>query len=68
MKQNKGKQPPVKVGDEVTLHITATGLKGDGIGKVMGYTIFVQNAAQGTTAKVRIKKCLPKFGFGELIA
>jgi predicted RNA-binding protein with TRAM domain len=58
---------PVNVGDEIELKIEAVGEKGDGIAKVKGFVIFVPNAKQGETVKVKITKVLRKVGFGELV-
>ena len=58
---------PVNVGDEIELKIEAVGEKGDGIGKVKGFVIFVPNAKQGETVKVKITKVLRKVAFGEVV-
>jgi len=58
---------PVNVGDELELKIEAVGEKGDGIAKIKGFVIFVPNAKQGETVKVRITKVLRKVGFGEIV-
>ena len=58
---------PVNVGDEIELKIEAVGEKGDGIAKVKGFVIFVPNAKQGETVKVKITKVLRKVGFGEIV-
>lgn len=58
---------PVNVGDELDLNIEAVGEKGDGIAKIKGFVIFVPNAKQGETVKVRITKVLRKVGFGEIV-
>lgn len=62
-----GSFAPVKVGEEVELKIEAVGEKGDGIAKVKGFVIFVPNAKQGETVKVKITKVLRKVGFGEIL-
>ncbi len=58
---------PVKVGEEVEVKIEAVGEKGDGIAKIKGFVIFVPNAKEGETVKVRITKVLRKVGFGEIV-
>ena len=58
---------PVNVGDELDLKIEAVGEKGDGIAKIKGFVIFVPNAKEGETVKVRITKVLRKVGFGEIV-
>ena len=58
---------PVNVGDELDLKIEAVGEKGDGIAKVKGFVIFVPNAKQVETVKVKITRVLRKVGFGEIV-
>ncbi len=58
---------PVNVGDELELKIEAVGEKGDGIAKIKGFVIFVPNAKQGETVKVKITKVLRKVGFAEIV-
>src|SRR3989344_3801972 len=58
---------PVNVGDELDLKIEAVGEKGDGIAKIKGFVIFVPQAKQGETVKVKITKVLRKVGFGEIV-
>ncbi|MBW3013418.1 TRAM domain-containing protein [Candidatus Woesearchaeota archaeon] len=60
--------PPVNVGDVVEVKIEAVGEKGDGIGKVKGFVLFVPGAKEGETCKVRINKMLKKVGFAEKVA
>ena len=62
-----GSFAPVNVGDEIEVKIEAVGEKGDGIAKIKGFVIFVPNAKQGETVKVRITKVLRKVGFGEIV-
>ncbi|WP_224270452.1 RlmE family RNA methyltransferase [Haloprofundus salinisoli] len=58
---------PVAVGDELNLEITDTGNEGDGIGRVDGFTLFVADAEEGETARVRVTDIKPKFGFAERV-
>ncbi len=58
---------PVNVGDIVEVKIEAVGEKGDGIAKVKGFVIFVPNAKEGETVKIKITKVLRKVGFGEIV-
>ena len=58
---------PVKVGDVVDLKIEAVGEKGDGIGKIKGFVIFVPGVKEGEDVKVKITKVLKKVGFGEVV-
>jgi len=47
-------QQQLKAGMVVELEITAKGQRGDGIGHIWGYTIFVTGAGIGTTTKVHV--------------
>ncbi|MDE1860569.1 MAG: TRAM domain-containing protein [Candidatus Micrarchaeota archaeon] len=58
---------PVKVGDEVEVTIEATASKGDGIAKKDGFVIFVKDAKQGQTVKVRVTDVRARFAIGELL-
>jgi len=58
---------PVKEGDEIDLTIEAVGEKGDGIGKVQGFVIFVPGTNAGETVKVRITQVRGKSAVGEKI-
>src|SRR3989344_7398293 len=57
---------PIKEGDEIEIAIESVGEKGDGIGRVKGFVVFIPGAQQGQTIKVRITKVLKKFAFGEI--
>jgi len=58
---------PVREGEEVDVTIEAVGEKGDGIGKVKGFVIFVPNTKQGDKVRIKITRVLRKVGFGEAI-
>src|SRR5271155_74269 len=58
---------PVKVGDEMEVTIDATASKGDGIAKKDGFVIFVKDAKQGQTVKVRITDVRARFALGEMV-
>ncbi len=57
---------PVKVGDEVEVTIDATASKGDGLAKKDGFVIFVKDAKQGETVKIRITDVRARFAVGEI--
>ena len=57
----------MKVGDEVEVTIDATASKGDGLAKKDGFVIFVKDAKQGETVRVRITDVRARFAIGELI-
>ncbi|MGD0729269.1 MAG: TRAM domain-containing protein [Candidatus Micrarchaeaceae archaeon] len=59
---------PVKAGDEVEVKIEAVASKGDGIAKKDGFVIFIKNAKEGETVKVRITEVKERFAIGELIS
>lgn len=56
---------PVKVGDEVEVTVEAVAAKGDGIAKKDGFVIFIKDAKQGETIKVRIVDVKARFAIGE---
>ena len=58
---------PVKVGDEIDVKVEAVGEKGDGIGKVSGFVIFVPGTEVGKTYKIRVTRVLQKVAFAEVI-
>jgi len=58
---------PVKVGDEVEITIEAVGSKGDGIGKIEGFVVFIPNCNVGEKVKVRITDVRGKSAIGERV-
>ncbi len=58
---------PVKVGDELEVKIEGTASKGDGIAKKDGFVIFIRNAKEGDTVKVKITDVRERFATGEVI-
>ena len=58
---------PVKVGDEMEVTIDATASKGDGLAKKDGFVIFVKDAKQGQTVKIRITDVRARFAVGEIV-
>ncbi len=58
---------PVKVGDEVDVKIEAMASKGDGIAKKDGFVIFVKDAKEGQTLKVKITEVRTRFAMGEVL-
>jgi translation initiation factor 2 subunit 2 len=51
-KREENKNP--EVGDEITIEITRTGKKGDGMARMGGYIVFVSGAKIGQKVKARI--------------
>lgn len=59
--------PPVRDGQELDITIEAVGEKGDGIGKVQGFVLFVPSTKAGERVRVRVTKVLAKVGFAQVI-
>jgi predicted RNA-binding protein with TRAM domain len=64
---DKESVPPVAVGEEVVLTIEGSGEKGDGVGRVKNFVVFVKGAKKGDRIKIKIVKVFKKMGFGEII-
>ena len=58
---------PVKKNDEYIVDIIDNGFEGEGIAKVDGFTIFIQNAIKGEKIKILIVKVLSSHAFGKII-
>lgn len=56
---------PVKEGDVVDITIEAVGARGDGIGKIEGFVVFVPNCSAGEKVKVRIVQVRERNAIGE---
>jgi predicted RNA-binding protein with TRAM domain len=56
---------PIKEGDEIDLTIEAMGSRGDGIGKIEGFVVFVPGVQTGETVKVKIKEIRGRSAIGE---
>ena len=61
-----GKEEP-KIGEEITVEITKTGRKGDGMAKLGNYLIFVKGAREGQRAKVKITGMQGNMLFADLV-
>ncbi|NIO22143.1 MAG: TRAM domain-containing protein [Candidatus Aenigmarchaeota archaeon] len=48
------KKPPVKKGDVVSIYIKDTTKRGDGVGKVEDFAVFVEGAREGEIVRVKI--------------
>ena len=62
---NKPDKP--KVGDVVTLHVTQTGRKGDGMARMGEYVIFINGAREGQTVKAKITGIQGNTIFAEIV-
>jgi len=61
----KEKRP--EIGDVITLHVTQTGKKGDGVAKMGKYIIFISNAREGQRVKAKIKNIQGTMVFAEAV-
>lgn len=59
---------PVKEGDVFEAEVVGEGEEGDGIVRVDGYVLFVEDASEGETVEVRVTELKPKFGFAERVS
>lgn len=57
----------LKKNDLVTLEVTDLGSRGEGIGKVDGFTLFVKDALIGDTIQAKIIKMKKSYGYGRLM-
>lgn len=48
------KKPPVRKGDIVSIYIKDVSRKGDGVGRIEEFAVFVPGAEAGETVKVKI--------------
>lgn len=55
-----------KKNDSITTRIEDIGSKGEGIGKVDGYTIFIKDAILGDTIKAKIMKAKKNYAYARL--
>ncbi|MFQ5975128.1 MAG: translation initiation factor IF-2 subunit beta [Candidatus Hydrothermarchaeales archaeon] len=60
-----GEEP--KIGEEITVEITKTGRKGDGMAKLGNYLIFVKGGREGQKAKVKISGMHGNMLFADLV-
>ena len=60
------KTDDISVGDEITVQITRTGKRGDGVAKVGGYIVFVNNAREGQRVRAKVKDIQRNLVFADL--
>lgn len=58
---------PVEKNQTYTMSITDIGTNGEGIGRIDGYTVFVEGALPEEVIKVLIVKTKKQFGYGKLL-
>jgi 23S rRNA (uridine2552-2'-O)-methyltransferase len=59
---------PVKENQEIDIVIDDIGSRGDGIGRIEGYLIFVPGCKIGERIRVRIRSVAEKFALAERVA
>ena len=58
---------PVAKNDEAVIKIIGMNHDGEGVGRVDGYTLFVQGALPGEQARVKVLKTKKQFGYAKLL-
>lgn len=58
---------PVEEKQEYIMNIDDIGINGEGIGRINGFTMFVEGALPGEKVRIRAVKVGKNHGFGELI-
>jgi predicted RNA-binding protein with TRAM domain len=66
---NRGSRAPkpVEVGKEYELEPTDISRKGDGIARVQGFVVFVENGKVGNKIKVKVTEVADRFAKGILV-
>lgn len=57
----------IRKNDEYIVDIIDNGIKGEGIAKIDGFTIFIPNAIKGEKVKIKILKVLTSNGYGKIL-
>ncbi|WP_170311552.1 23S rRNA (uracil(1939)-C(5))-methyltransferase RlmD [Vallitalea okinawensis] len=63
----KDRNIPVEKNKHYVMQVEDIGVNGEGIGKVKGYTLFVEGALPGEEVEVRAVKVKKNFGYGKLL-
>ena len=58
---------PVKAGQTIKTHIVSINAQGQGVAKIDGYVVFVDDALPGEDCTIRITKVLTKYSHAKLI-
>ena len=58
---------PVEKNRIYTMEITGIGANGEGVGRIDGYTLFVDGAMTGDHIEVKVIKAKKNYGFGRLV-
>lgn len=64
---NRNGTPPVSAGDTIRLSITEEGDRGDGIGYIDGYVVFVAGASPGDSVVASIDRAEPTYAIADLL-
>lgn len=64
---NSKKSHPVTKNEDYDMIIDDLGVNGEGIGKINGYTVFVEGALPQDHVSVKIVKAKSQFGYGKLL-
>ena len=67
MEDNKSKPKPVAEGKEYTVEIKELSRRGEGIGRIEGFVIFVPSTKAGDVVKVKITKVGDRFAAGVVV-
>jgi 23S rRNA (uridine2552-2'-O)-methyltransferase len=58
---------PVEEGDIIEAEVVDEGDQGDGVVRLDGYVVFVEDAEEGETVEARVTELTPRFGRGERV-
>lgn len=61
------KENPIRKNQYYEVEVTNLGYNGEGIGRINGFTVFVEGALVGEIVKVKIVKVNKRFAFGKMI-
>ena len=61
------KKPPVKKGDVIELYIKDVSGKGDGVGKIDDFAVFVAGAGEGETIRIKITEVKKNCAVGKKV-
>ncbi|MGH9953062.1 MAG: TRAM domain-containing protein [Nitrososphaeraceae archaeon] len=60
-------QKPVELGKQYEVDVTEISRKGDGIAKIQGFVIFVENGKVGNKIKVEINEVADRFAKATIV-
>ena len=62
-----GSPKPVEVGKEYEVEISEISRRGDGVARIQGFVIFVQDGKTGQKAKIRITSVGDRFAKAQVV-